>query len=251
MSGLDVRIDDKRFAGEAILQGLEFSADSGEFLALVGPSGAGKSTLLNLIGGLDEDFVGSVCWQDAQPSATQRISPRLGMMFQEPRLMPWLSALDNLRLVQPGRGGDSKARKLLNEVGLGEALDAWPNQLSGGMQRRVALARAFMVSPRLLLMDEPFVSLDMPTGNRLRASLLALWQRERPLVLFVTHDLREALALADRVLFISHPPARLILDYKVPLARPRHLEGRDIAQLQDDLFAEHPDLLSGVIEADR
>lgn len=248
MSGLDVRIDAKRFTGEAVLQGLEFSVEGGEFVALVGPSGAGKSTLLNLVSGLDEDFSGSLCWEGRPLYGADGSSPRLGLMFQEPRLLPWLSALDNVRLVRTDPKADSIARELLHEVGLGEALHAWPNQLSGGMQRRVALARAFAVSPRLLLMDEPFVSLDMPTGNRLRALLLALWQQECPLVLFVTHDLREALALADRILFMSHSPARVILDYKVPLARPRDLEGRDIAQLQEDLFGKYPNLLSGIAE---
>lgn len=248
MSGLDVRIDEKRFGDVSVIRDLAFSAESGEFLALVGPSGAGKSTLLNMISGLDTRFSGSVYW-DGQPLYEPGRSPaHLGMMFQEPRLMPWLNTLDNVRLVLSDPHAErQRAVALLNEVGLGDALDAWPSQLSGGMQRRVSLARAFVVSPRLLLMDEPFVSLDMPTGNRLRESLLTLWQRDRPLVLFVTHDLREALALADRVLFLSYPPTRVMLDYTVPLERPRRLEGPDIARLQHDLFHQHPDLLSGVL----
>lgn len=262
MTGLAVHIVEKRFNETLVLRDLEFSADSGEFIALVGPSGAGKSTLLNMIAGLDNDYRGAVRWDDVPlhaPGQSPRQSPqqlpqpspeRLGMMFQEPRLMPWLSTLDNVRLVQPlldERGTGERARKLLQDAGLGEALDAWPNQLSGGMQRRAALARAFMVSPRLLLMDEPFVSLDMPTANRLRELLLSLYHRERPLVLFVTHDLREALTLADRVLFMSAQPARVMLDYAVPLTRPRGLEGAEISRLQQALFAEHPELLSGVL----
>lgn len=248
MSGLDVRIDEKRFGDASILRDLAFSARRGDFLALVGPSGAGKSTLLNMISGLDTAFTGSVYW-DGQPLYAPGQSPaHLGIMFQEPRLMPWLSTLDNVRLVLPDPHAErQRAVELLQEVGLGEALEAWPSQLSGGMQRRVSLARAFVVAPRLLLMDEPFVSLDMPTGNRLRDVLLALWQRDRPLVLFVTHDLREALALADRVLFLSSSPARVMLDYTVPLERPRRLEGAEIARLQDELFHLNPDLLSGVL----
>ncbi|MFC3282675.1 ABC transporter ATP-binding protein [Litchfieldella rifensis] len=249
MADLEVRVHEKRFGEAIILRELAFSARRGEFLALVGPSGVGKSTLLNLIGGLDTHFEGSIHWNGAPLYRRGQSPERLGMMFQEPRLMPWLSALDNIRLVltDPATEG-ARARALLREVGLGHALDTWPNQLSGGMQRRVALARAFAVAPRLLLMDEPFVSLDMPTGNRLRESLLELWQRDRPLVLFVTHDLREALALADRVLFLSAPPARILLDYRVPMERPRHLEGSAIAALQEQLFARHPDLLSGALE---
>nr|WP_297459363.1 ABC transporter ATP-binding protein [uncultured Halomonas sp.] len=254
MTGLAVHVREKRFNDALILRDLEFIADSGEFLALVGPSGAGKSTLLNMIAGLDVDYRGAVSWGDApeQPArqSPQPSSQRLGMMFQEPRLMPWLSTLDNVRLVQSSheRGAQARAEALLHEVGLGAVVDAWPNQLSGGMQRRAALARAFMVSPRLLLMDEPFVSLDMPTANRLRELLLSLWRRERPLVLFVTHDLREALTLADRVLFMSAPPARVMLDYSVPLARPRGVENVDISRLQQALFDEHPALLSGVLD---
>ncbi|HET8790255.1 MAG TPA: ABC transporter ATP-binding protein [Modicisalibacter sp.] len=270
MTDLAVHVDEKRFDDALILSDLEFAAKSGEFIALVGPSGAGKSTLLNMIAGLDTDYRGAVRWNDAPlqaqgqpPQSSPRSSPRLssrssprsspkslGMMFQEPRLMPWLSTLDNVRLVQPlsdERDSAERASNLLREVGLGEALDAWPNQLSGGMQRRAALARAFMVSPRLLLMDEPFVSLDMPTANRLRDLLLALYRRERPVVLFVTHDLREALTLADRILFMSARPARIMLDYAVPLSRPRELEGIEISRLQHALFDEHPELLSGVL----
>ncbi|GAB2790471.1 hypothetical protein GCM10027040_15790 [Halomonas shantousis] len=248
MNGLNVRIEEKRFGSAVVLRDLAFAARQGEFIALVGPSGAGKSTLLNILSGLDTDFEGSVQWDD-RPLYTAGQSPeRLGMMFQEPRLMPWLSTLDNVRLVLADPAKEtSRAVELLHEVGLGDALSAWPGQLSGGMQRRTALARAFVVAPRLLLMDEPFVSLDMPTGNRLRDLLLALWRRERPLVLFVTHDLREALALADRVLFLSHAPTRVMLDYTVELSRPRRLEGPDVARLQEALFAQHPDLLSGML----
>lgn len=258
MSNLEVRIQDKRFNGKTILRDLEFAAQQGESLALVGPSGAGKSTLLNLISGLDDNFTGSVSWDGAPLYHPGESPQQLGMMFQEPRLMPWLSVLDNVRLVSQSRDSKrarnesqvtARATSLLREVGLGDNLDAWPGQLSGGMQRRVALARAFMISPRLLLLDEPFVSLDMPTGNRLRESLLRLCRRARPLVLYVTHDLREALAIADRVLFLSPSPARVILDYRVDLAQPRQLEGNDIARLQTQLFACYPDLLSGLLDS--
>lgn len=248
MSGLRVVIEDKRFdAHGAILRGVEFCARAGEFIALVGPSGAGKSTLLSLVAGLDQAFTGAITW-DGQPLYRPGESPaHLGIMFQQPRLMPWMTLRDNIALVLPDpEAGRGRVEALLADVGLGDWLDSFPGQLSAGMQRRAALARAFVVAPRLLLMDEPFVSLDMPTGNRLRRELVSLWERERPLVVFVTHDLREALALADRVIFLSAVPARVVLDQEISLQRPRSLEGKEVAALQGQLLAEHPELLSGL-----
>lgn len=248
MTEMKVKIEDKSFdAHGSILRGLEFSARDGEFIALVGPSGAGKSTLLNILAGLDQDYQGSIRWGDVDLGQPEANRPRLGMLFQEPRLMPWLSVLDNINLVMPEEQGQlDKANKLLADVGLSEWLHAWPNQLSGGMQRRAALARAFAVSPQLLLMDEPFVSLDLPTATRLREELIRLWEQEKPLVVFVTHDLREALAMADRILFMSSSPARVVLDYQVPAHDSRHIESAEIAGLQNSLLAEHPGLLSGL-----
>ncbi|MES1950296.1 ABC transporter [Salinisphaera sp. S4-8] len=254
MSGLQIDIREKRFADTAVLGACRIEAAPGEFIALVGPSGAGKSTLLSLIAGLDSDYRGDIRWDGAPLCARGESPTHMGMMFQEPRLMPWLSALDNVKLAEADRlahepGYRSQAARLLDEVGLGAAMDAWPNQLSGGMQRRVALARAFVVEPRLLLMDEPFVSLDMPTGNRLRRALLALCERQRPLVLFVTHDLREALALADRVLFFGGTPARVLLDHPVAGARGKDLESAEVAQAQQALLARFPQLLSGILDS--
>lgn len=253
-SGLRISIREKRFAGKAVIGDIDFRADAGEFVALVGPSGAGKSTLLSLVAGLDNEYLGEITWGGVALATPGHSPARLGMMFQEPRLMPWLTALDNVRLVESARvaqepGFTSRAAELLDEVGLNHAHDMFPNHLSGGMQRRVALARAFTVEPRLLLMDEPFVSLDMPTGNRLRQSLLALCERHRPLTLFVTHDLREALALADRILFMGDTPARILLDHRVELERGRDLESAEVAAAQQALLSRHPDLLSGILDS--
>lgn len=255
MSGLRIAIREKRFGGEAVLGEIDITAAPGEFIALVGPSGAGKSTLLSLVAGLDARYDGSITWDGAPLSPPGQSPEHMGMMFQEPRLMPWLTALDNVSLVEAERaarepGFESRAATLLDEVGLEAAHQVWPNQLSGGMQRRVALARAFVNEPRLLLMDEPFVSLDMPTGNRLRRSLLGLCERQQPLVLFVTHDLREALAMADRVLFMGGTPARVLLDYPVGTSRGRDLESADVAAAQRSLLARHPQLLSGILGSD-
>lgn len=223
------------------LAGLRVSARRGEFLCLVGPSGCGKSTLLNLVGGLDRDVEGRIRFDHRAAG----VGP--GFMFQEPRLMPWLSVLENVLLVtDSSAAAKERAVALLRAMELGEVLNAYPGRLSGGMQRRVALARAFVIEPALLLMDEPFVSLDAPTADRLRAMLVELWQRCRSTVLFVTHDLREALALADRVCFLSAAPGRVVLELPVALPRPRAPNDPAVLTLQAQLLARHPDLLAGL-----
>jgi NitT/TauT family transport system ATP-binding protein len=176
------------------------------------------------------------------------------MVFQEPRLMPWLTVRDNVRLAEAARlardrNHVSRADSLLDEVGLGASAGAWPGQLSGGMQRRTALARAFVVEPWLLLMDEPFVSLDLPAANQLRGLLRRLCTRMRPLVLFVTHDVNEALVLADRILFLGDKPARVVLDYRVEQTASHELNSPEVAALSRRLLARHPRLLSGAPEA--
>jgi ABC-type nitrate/sulfonate/bicarbonate transport system ATPase subunit len=223
------------------LAGLSLCVQRGELVCVVGPSGCGKSTLLNVVGGLDTDVDGAVKMGGAVPQLG------IGFMFQEPRLMPWLTVLDNVRLVA-GNSDAAKARagELLTAMELGDVMNAFPGSLSGGMQRRVALARAFVIDPVLLLMDEPFVSLDAPTATRLRNMLLNLWQRCNTTVLFVTHDLREALSLADRVCFLSGAPGQLVLDLPIDLPRPRSADDPRILALQTNLLQQHPELLAGL-----
>jgi len=241
---LNLRIDLKTYPDRGgrrhiALRGLQLDVAPGEFVCLVGPSGCGKSTLLNLVGGLDTDFSGRVLIDGAAPG------PGIGFMFQSPRLMPWLSVLDNVLLVlDPSPASAARARELLQAMELGDVLDAFPGHLSGGMQRRVALARAFAVEPKLLLMDEPFVSLDAPTADRLRAMLVELQQRCGSTVVFVTHDLREALALADRVCFLSGAPGHIVHRMPIETARPRPPTA--LASLHEALLRQHPDLLAGL-----
>ena len=193
--------------------------------------------------GLDRDFEGEVAGDASGDEAGDR---RIGYVFQTPRLMPWLTALENVRLVLPqGADGVDAARAILDEVGLGGFEDAYPGRLSGGMQRRVALARAFGVNPALLLMDEPFASLDEPLAWRLRGRLHALWRRRRSTVLFVTHDLKEALSLADRVLFLSSRPGRVVWEQPVGLPHPRERDDPEVEHLRTDLITRHPELLAG------
>lgn len=254
---LEIRIDRKCYPDRGgrphvALSGLNLAVQRGEFVCVVGPSGCGKSTLLNIVGGLDRELDGQVTMDGAFPED-------VGFMFQEPRLMPWMSVLDNVLLVaREGRAsaGDAarqrdRAIALLRAMELGDVLDAWPARLSGGMMRRVALARAFINEPELLLMDEPFVSLDTPTANRLREMLVEQWQRCGASVLFVTHDLREALALADRVCFLSAAPGRVVLDLAVDLPRPRDAASAAVDRLYQALLAQHPELLGGLANGEK
>ena len=242
MNALAVAIRRKIYrkgGGETVaIADLAFAAPTGQFACVVGPSGSGKTTLLSILAGLDRDYDGSV--RGAEHA-------RIGFVFQTPRLMPWLTVRDNVRLaLDPPPRGEGRAEMLLREMGLGERLDSYPNHLSGGQQRRVALARAFVNDPDLLLLDEPFTSLDAPTAQQLRDLLNAQWAHRRPTILFVTHDLREALSMADRILFLSAGPGRLVLDLPVELARPRALDGPAVEAMRKRVLELYPDLLRGL-----
>jgi NitT/TauT family transport system ATP-binding protein len=213
MSALKVHIRSKRFGAVPVIQDVKFNVAQGEFVCLFGPSGTGKTTILNTIAGIDTDFDGSVEVSDC---------PRVGYVFQEPRLLPWMTVRQNVTLPIEGRpellaGVD----ELLAAVGLADSADQFPERLSLGMARRVAIARAFALKPDLLLMDEPFVSLDAENAERLRALLGVLWASRPTTTVFVTHDLREAVELADRILFFSPRPATLVRDVPILLPHPR------------------------------
>jgi ABC-type nitrate/sulfonate/bicarbonate transport system ATPase subunit len=233
----------RRFPGppaHLALDQLDLTVEPGEFLCLVGPSGSGKTTLLRILAGLDRGFTGRVSLPPGLHAA---------IVFQEPRLMPWLTVLENLLLVAPSGADDAAARKralaLLQEVDVACFADAYPGQLSGGMQRRVALARALLVAPELLLMDEPFVSLDMPTASYLRALVTRLWRSRGMTSIFVTHDLREAMVLATRILFLTRSPGRAALDWRPDLPPPGERSAPEIEAAAAGLLAGHPRLLEG------
>lgn len=248
MTVLTVDVRNKTYANDCCaIKALAFTAQPGEFVAIVGPSGAGKSTLLNLIAGLDRDMQGSIAFHRGEQAQS---APRTSFMFQEPRLMPWLTVQQNLELVQKAQARKHLVVALadqLAQVGLAGCADLFPGQLSGGMQRRVALLRAFIIEPDLLLMDEPFQSLDAPTADQLRILLQELWQRTRPTVLFVTHSLREAISVADRILFLSGQPSRVILDLPIDLPHPRTIEDESVQRLHESVLGRHPQLLAGQI----
>jgi len=194
---IEVSIAAKRFGAVQVLGDVAFTLGPGEVLAILGPSGVGKSTLLRIVAGIDTDFSGHL-----------RAPERRAMVFQDPTLLPWRSALDNLRIVHPALG-DSAARDMLVKVGLGDRADAFPGQLSLGQQRRLSLARAFAGRPDLLIMDEPFVSLDAATGEDMLRLTEALITETRPATILVTHARAEADRLASRILYLTGQPARL------------------------------------------
>jgi len=228
---MNVRISTKAYANSAVpvIKDLNFNLERGEVLAIVGPSGAGKSSLLNLIAGVDTQFDGQIF--SPSPDA-KRFS--VGIMFQEARLMPWLSVLENVCLVSESQKSTlaiQRACQLLDDVGLMGMAEQYPNQLSGGMQRRVALARALMAEPDILLLDEPLVSLDQPAATQLRELLLSVWQARQFSIVYVTHQLDEAVAMADRILFLSTSPARIIREEIIDLPRPRQQQDIDVLTL--------------------
>jgi len=218
--------------GTLALQDASLSVDRGEFVAVVGPSGCGKSTLMKVVTGLWQPTTGSVVVNGKQVDRPLHIT---GMAFQNPTLLPWRTTLNNvmlpLEIVKPHASQlnrkreayEAKARNLLSLVGLNGFEDRFPWQLSGGMQQRASLCRALIHDPSLLMLDEPFAALDMFTREELWLALQDLWLAHRPTVILVTHDLREAVFLADRVLVMSARPGRIIAEQKVELPRPRKL----------------------------
>jgi ABC-type nitrate/sulfonate/bicarbonate transport system ATPase subunit len=228
------RIEGRRNPLPAIRE-MRLTLGSGEFVCLVGPSGCGKTTLLNIVAGLDRDYDGSV------RIGTAAAEPRIGYVFQNPRLLPWRTVRENIALALPKDTDPAYVDHLFEVVGLTGARDVYPERLSVGMSRRAALVRAFAVNPDLLLMDEPFVSLDPPTARRVRELVTTLWQERPHTVLFVTHDLREAIELADRLIFLAPSPASVIRDIPVHLAR-RERDEAAIETFRKALYADYPAL---------
>ncbi len=220
----------KRYGEREVLRQLQLRIEPGEFVAIVGRSGCGKSTLLRLVAGL-EDSSGGELRLDGQ--ALKGLSDDTRIMFQDARLLPWKRVLDNVALGLP-KGERDRAAEVLEQVGLGERLGDWPARLSGGQRQRVALARALVHNPRLLLLDEPLGALDALTRIEMHALIEGLWQRNGFTALLVTHDVQEAVALADRVILIEE--GRIALDERVPLPRPRERGAAAFAALENRIL---------------
>jgi len=198
---MKLHIRTKTFGDKPVLGEIAFEIDDGEFVALVGNSGVGKTTLLRIVAGLDRDFVGS------------RVAPqRIGVVFQEPRLLPWHTVAENVLLATDLADGHERATQSLAEVGLAGLADAYPRTLSLGQSRRASLARALASGAELLLLDEPFVSLDESAAEDLRSLLDHMWRKQHLRILLITHDIEEASRLAQRVLVVAGSPARLVAD---------------------------------------
>ena len=208
--------------GLQALDRVSFEVRPREFVAVIGPSGSGKSTLLRIVAGLLAPTSGEVNFAHVQ-------HPRIGMVFQTSNLMPWRTVIQNIMLPLEVDGDENariKAQEMIELVGLQGFEDNWPRELSGGMAQRVAIARALIHDPDLLLLDEPFGSLDALTRERMWTELSRIWQARQKTVIMVTHSIGESLFLADRVLVLSARPGRVKLDLKVDLPRPRRDEMR-------------------------
>jgi NitT/TauT family transport system ATP-binding protein len=222
-----------RGAALPVLDTIDLAAAAGEFVALLGPSGCGKSTLLRLIAGLESPHAGRVLMSGR---LVEKPDPSRILVFQDPTLYPWRTVRQNVALGLETRGlirtQGGRIDTILRLVGLDGFDDAFPHQLSGGMAQRAALARALVNEPSVLLMDEPLANLDSMTRMSMQGELMALWQRERFTAFLVTHDVEEALYLAERVVVLSHRPSRIVAELAVDLPYPRHRGSERFVELR-------------------
>jgi NitT/TauT family transport system ATP-binding protein len=226
--------NEKGAAPTRALDEIDLELGDHTFVSLVGPSGCGKSTLLNILSGVEEPSSGRITVTGEDGDAA-----RFGYVFQDPRLLPWRTVMQNMLFVHRDRGQDTRRRALeyLEMVGLEQTADMYPAQLSGGMQQRVGIARAFSVDPDLLLMDEPFSHLDAITARSLRDQLQEIWNRTQKTVLFVTHDVMEAVQLSEHIIVMTHD-GRIHADFEIDLPHPRSASDPEVASLQAEILGE-------------
>ncbi|WP_062013035.1 ABC transporter ATP-binding protein [Aureimonas sp. AU4] len=243
MSALELRGVTKDYRVDGlpvpVLRGVNLDVQEGEIVAILGASGCGKSTLLRLVAGLDRDYSGS-----ARAEGRDIVGPDTdrGLVFQDHRLFPWLTAAENVDLALDSLGLDAaerseRVRRHLDLVGLTEFARAYPRQLSGGMAQRAAIARALVTEPRVILMDEPFGALDSFLRMRLQEELLRIWERRAVSIVIVTHDIEEALFLADRVVVMASRPGRIVETVAVDAPRPRDRNGAELVELKRHLLS--------------
>ena len=225
-----------------VLENVSFDINENEFVSLVGPSGSGKSTLLRIIAGLLKPTSGKVYFNDEE---IKNINPFTSMVFQTFGLLPWLDVTENITLGLEARGVSLKERlkkafKYIDMVGLEGFEEAYPRELSGGMKQRVGIARALVMEPELLLMDEPFSALDALTAENMRFEIMNLWESKQlslKSILLVTHNIDEAVYLSDRVIILSTHPAKVVADEHIDLPRPRDRESKEYNQIYDKIYS--------------
>ncbi|NUU02537.1 ATP-binding cassette domain-containing protein [Herbaspirillum robiniae] len=247
--GVGIRLQalSKSFAGREVLHGIDLEVEPGEFVAIVGRSGCGKSTLLRLVAQLDGATEGKVIFEQGGAAAGE---PEIRIMFQDSRLLPWKRVLANVALGLPKQAAP-QALQALRHVGLEQRAGEWPAVLSGGQRQRVALARALVHDPQLLLLDEPLGALDALTRIEMQALIESLWQERGFTALLVTHDVQEAIALADRVLLIED--GHVALDQRIALPRPRSRGQAQFAALEEAILARvlrHPGSEQAAVDED-
>ena len=250
MLDITINIEKKEFINSTqknnhkAIENLHLKIFKGQFCSIIGPSGCGKTTLLNLISGLDRIYDGHITFGKNQTIENLKKA----YMFQTPRLLPWLNVLQNVEVVlNSEQKKKSNSKKFLSIMGLEKFLNFYPNKLSGGMQRRVALARSFATNPEFLILDEPFTSLDEPVANLLREMLLSLWTKQPTTIIFVTHDINEAIYLSDKIVFLSKPPARVIKEIDINTPRPRKVNDVKIQKIKNKILNENISILKGIV----
>ena len=214
---------------------LKLTLPENEFVCLVGPSGCGKTTLLNIIANLDTQYQGEIAL------GLDQKKPKIGYIFQNPRLLPWRTVRENIELALGSHQPDI-IDSLLDTMQLTDIQHSYPEHLSLGMSRRISIIRAFAINPDILLLDEPFVSLDAPTARQVRELLVKLWEQRPHTILFVTHDLREAIALADRLVFLSASPMSVISEIEVTVPRADRNNEAAIESFRQHLLSQHSEI---------
>ncbi len=240
---LELRGVTVKHADRTVVSGIDLALRPGEFVALLGPSGCGKSSLLHVLAGLAPVAGGTLRHRGDEATDGLRGRVRVGYVFQDHRLLPWRTVGQNIEIAMKAAGvpaaeWDERIERFLGMLRVAEHRGAWPMRLSGGQRQRVSIARALAVDPDVVLMDEPFSGLDEVTGRAMRQELTRLHEVTRVPTLFVTHSIREALFLADRVVILSHGPARVLKTLDVPLERPRRHEDPALAGLEAETVAD-------------
>lgn len=240
MTDIQIDIQNKSFATgsrqQTVIEGLKLSLPSNKFICLLGPSGCGKTTLLNIIANLDIQYQGEILLNQSHTH------PKISYIFQNPRLLPWRTIRENIELVLDKQPSPDYINSLLESVQLKDIQNAYPEHLSLGMSRRVSIIRAFSVNPDILLMDEPFVSLDAPTARQVREFLIKLWTQRPHTILFITHNLREAISLADYLIFLSASPMSVVSEIKVDIPRIERKNESIIENFRQQLLADYPEI---------